>query len=798
MTARWISRLRGPVLASLMVGAGLLAEPRVAVAQQGWTGSPEDLAQNPLSGPRVAMDRAGNAMTVWNQTSSLILARRYSAADRTWDQPVPIPGSLLGHILDMVMDLEGNATVLYQGSVGVFVTSYSASSRTWSQLQLVFLLTSTRCRFEFGRMVVDVIGEVRFVWTYTCSTPGGGPTVSTIYAGGTAIGSVTGGVATRPDISLDTAGNAVALWVEARQNAETLVRSAYYSAGARKWGPPTTVFTGPGGAQVLGPRLDTDGSGNILAVGQFGGGDARVRSARFDRASFTWGEVTDLSDGPAVSVPEVAVDVSGNAVAMWAEQHGDAMRLHAALYNAESAEWSRPVDVTPCGKQSGGPSVAFDGYGNLTASWWESDGAQTVIRAARVSTTGGTTISDLATLDQPHGKPALSVSNNGAAAVLWVHDTDQTAVLQAAHWDPTPAAPSITGITPGQGILTVAFAPPLTVEPAFAPTYYEYSINNGETWTTGGQPTNVSPLVIRNLSWGVPYAVRLRAVNLAGLGAASAAVIGTPTFAPFAPTQLAVTAQTGQVITVRWVPSTSGLPPTSYVLQGGSLPGEVQASFPTDSLMPTFTFSAPPGEYYVRVHALAGGGWSPASNEIRIFVDVPRPPSAPAQLLAAVNGAEVALSWKNTFEGGPPVALLLKLPGSTVASLPLVETVSVANVPPGTYDIALTAVNAWGESLLSNGVRVMVPSSCLVPRAPQYFTATATGQAFDLAWSPPSSGAAVTGYTVEVSGAYDGSFNTTDRTMTGTAPPGSYTVSVRAGNSCGVGPPAPARTIVIQ
>ena len=64
-------------------------------------------------------------------------------------------------------------------------------------------------------------------------------------------------------------------------------------------------------------------------------------------------------------------------------------------------------------------------------------------------------------------------------------------------------------------------------------------------------------------------------------------------------------------------------------------------------------------------------GMELASNEIRIFVAVPRPPSAPAQLLAAVNGAEVALSWKNTFEGGPPVGLLLS--GSTVASLPLGE-----------------------------------------------------------------------------------------------------------------------------
>ncbi len=451
-----------------------MAGPRVAVAQQGWSGSPEDLANTfPGSTPWVAMDRAGNAMTVWNETGSLIFARRYSAADRTWDQPVPISGGLLGNILDIVMDLEGNATVLYQGTVGLYLTRYSASSRTWSEPHLaVYLLIGHNCRFEFGRMVADVIGQVRFVWTHTCSTSG--RVSSTIYAGGNAIASVTGGIASASDISPDTAGNAIALWAEVRHDAETLVRSADYSAGARMWGPPTTIFTGPVGAQVLGPRLDTDGSGNILAAWQFEGGDARVRAARFDRTNSTWGEVTDLSDGPAVSVPEVAVDVSGNGVAMWAEQHGDAMRLHAARYNAASAAWSRPIDVTPIGRQSGDPSVAFDGYGNLTATWWESDGAQTVIRAARLSTTDVTTSFDLARFDQPRAKPALSVSDNGAAAVLWVHDTDQTAVLQAAHWDPTPAAPSITGITPGEGILTVAFAPPLTVEPAFAPTYYEY------------------------------------------------------------------------------------------------------------------------------------------------------------------------------------------------------------------------------------------------------------------------------------------------------------------------------------
>ena len=72
----------------------------------------------PGSTPWVAVDRGGDTITVWNETGSLIFARRYSAADRTWDRPVPISGGLLGVILDIVMDLERNATVLYPGDRG--------------------------------------------------------------------------------------------------------------------------------------------------------------------------------------------------------------------------------------------------------------------------------------------------------------------------------------------------------------------------------------------------------------------------------------------------------------------------------------------------------------------------------------------------------------------------------------------------------------------------------------------------------------------------------------------------------
>ena len=59
------------------------------------------------------------------------------------------------------------------------------------------------------------------------------------------------------------------------------------------------------------------------------------------------------------------------------------------------------------------------------------------------------------------------------------------------------------------------------------------------------------------------------------------------------------------------------------------------ASLPTDSTATTYTFAAPTGAFFIRMHSLASGIRSAASNEVDLFVNVPAPPSAPANLLGA-------------------------------------------------------------------------------------------------------------------------------------------------------------------
>jgi hypothetical protein len=87
-----------------------------------------------------------------------------------------------------------------------------------------------------------------------------------------------------------------------------------------------------------------------------------------------------------------------------------------------------------------------------------------------------------------------------------------------------PSAPTITSITPGTGQLSVAFTAP-TSSGTSAINDYEYSTNNGSTWTSSG--SIISPITITGLANATTYQVKLRAKNTSGSGNSSAATSAT-------------------------------------------------------------------------------------------------------------------------------------------------------------------------------------------------------------------------------------------------------------------------------
>ena len=91
----------------------------------------------------------------------------------------------------------------------------------------------------------------------------------------------------------------------------------------------------------------------------------------------------------------------------------------------------------------------------------------------------------------------------------------------------TAGAPTITGITPGNNSLSVAFTAPSS-DGGSAITNYKYSTDGGATFTAVSPTATTSPISISGLNNGTSYNVKILAVNAAGDGTASTTTAGTP------------------------------------------------------------------------------------------------------------------------------------------------------------------------------------------------------------------------------------------------------------------------------
>jgi hypothetical protein len=289
-----------------------------------------------------------------------------------------------------------------------------------------------------------------------------------------------------------------------------------------------------------------------------------------------------------------------------------------------------------------------------------------------------------------------------------------------------------------------------------------------------------------------------RASNSAGQGNRATVTIAIQ--APRRPLNLYAASVEGNLVTLRWTTNSGGTVPTNHVIEGGANPGEILGTITTNSGDPIFTFTAPTGAFYFRVRAVTDGQTSAPSDEVRVFVNIPIVPSAPADLVSLVNGTSLGLAWRNTYTGGEPTSVVLDVSGSITTSIPLgfADSFNFSGVPGGTYTLSLRALNATGSSPSSNAVTLTFPGPCSgAPLAPANFLAYKIGGTIYIVWDAAATGPAPTSYVVNVGGAFFGSLPTVARELSGAPGPGSYNLSVTAINACGASAPTATQTVVI-
>jgi hypothetical protein len=144
---------------------------------------------------------------------------------------------------------------------------------------------------------------------------------------------------------------------------------------------------------------------------------------------------------------------------------------------------------------------------------------------------------------------------------------------------------------------------------------------------TGGAPATYVLAAGSAAGWSDPngtYFARASAQNTGGMSPASNEVTFTVPRAcgdaPEAPSNLQ-SSVSGLAVTLTWVGPGSGAAVTGYVIEAGTSPGLSNiAVVNTGSTATSFTASAVPGTYFVRVRAAGSCGSSPASGDVGVVV----------------------------------------------------------------------------------------------------------------------------------------------------------------------------------
>jgi hypothetical protein len=228
------------------------------------------------------------------------------------------------------------------------------------------------------------------------------------------------------------------------------------------------------------PQVAVDQSGNAIAVWtRSDGTNFRIESSSRTPTG-PWSSPQTISDAnQSASSPQLSLDPSGNAVAVWTRNDGTNLRIQASYRPAGAAStFQMPATtVSASGADASAPAVSMDNSGDALVAWQRTDGINLRIQAAiRSPGSGGSfgTISTLSSAGQDGFEPQVAagpnVDNDGA--VVWTRSDGTNLRVQSSRRKDVVGFPRPKGATPTRLALVPAYtqctAPNRTHGPALA------------------------------------------------------------------------------------------------------------------------------------------------------------------------------------------------------------------------------------------------------------------------------------------------------------------------------------------
>jgi hypothetical protein len=403
-----------------------LASPRTwsFTTRDGQWASPARLSAKNVGDWQMAMAANGTGALAWTEgvgvtAHAVLRASRFDAGQ--WSTPVAVDDQVPGYAHDpkVATDSLGNAWILWtQTDTGQSVVW--ARQLTSAGLQAAGLVHPPNIVASSPRIAVSPNGNAVAAWQQPAVRSNG------IWASTRQSGQWTqplaialDDAASSPELKIDDQGHAIAVWLQT-EGSSYGVRASRLDAG--QWSSGARIDTAGDAGAAAQPQLAMNGSGNAVAVWQqVDSMIGNIWSSRFEASAWGKAELLSTNDPRYADIPAVAMNVQGSALALW-EQFESGVTLWTTRLDGA---WGIPQLVG--GELASGPSpqtgprVALDDNGNAVAVWFDKGTTNDTIWATRLSAgTWGARrqIGNDGTIDAM--SPQVAVDARGNALVIWL------------------------------------------------------------------------------------------------------------------------------------------------------------------------------------------------------------------------------------------------------------------------------------------------------------------------------------------------------------------------------------------
>jgi hypothetical protein len=221
-------------------------------------------------------------------------------------------------------------------------------------------------------------------------------------------------------VAADGSGNFVVIWAGFGQGRDWDIFGQRFSSSGAPLGPEFRVNTYAPFDQGA-PDVAVDGTGNVVAVWGSGGdifGQRYAASGTPLGPEFRVNTYTQSQFGPSV-----AIDPSGNFVVVWTSLPATVFNIYGQRYAAAGAPLGPEFAVTSSmTDHQVDPCIATDAAANFVVTWRDENGGDYRVLGQRYAASGGTLgqpfiVNTYSTGYQDH--PSVAADGSGRFIVVW-------------------------------------------------------------------------------------------------------------------------------------------------------------------------------------------------------------------------------------------------------------------------------------------------------------------------------------------------------------------------------------------